>query len=390
MYQIKPLWKICEILLWGTPPRNNNKNFGWDFLWCSIRDMKTKYIFDTNEKLTNLWVKNSNVKLLKEWTLFMSFKLSLWKLAFAWKDLYTNETIAWLPIKNENELDKEFLYYILSWYDFTASWIDNSVKWATLNKAKLEILPIPLPPLLIQKLIVQKLDSAFENIDKNINFTKENLENLKELNSNILKDIFSEWNLTEIWKLLEKTSNWNPKIIWDDFFEYIDISAIDNKDYILIETKKIKWIEAPSRAKQLVTKNDIIFATTRPNLKNITIINLDVENLTSSTGFCVLRTIKDKLYYKFLFYYLITDIFQEKIIPFIRWAQYPAISDKDLKSLSIPLPPLQKQKEIVSYLDEVFAKNKELKTKYEIQLKELEELKQSLLKDAFEGRLVKD
>jgi hypothetical protein len=36
----------------------------------------------------------------------------------------------------------------------------------------------------------------------------------------------------------------------------------------------------------------------------------------------------------------------------------------------------------------VFEKNKELKTKYESQLKELEELKQSLLKDAFEGKLV--
>lgn len=62
----------------------------------------------------------------------------------------------------------------------------------------------------------------------------------------------------------------------------------------------------------------------------------------------------------------------------------PKLAISRLKEIKIPLPPLQKQKEIVEYLDEVFEKNKELKTKYELQLKELEELKQSLLKDAFE------
>ena len=45
---------------------------------------------------------------------------------------------------------------------------------------------------------------------------------------------------------------------------------------------------------------------------------------------------------------------------------------------------------IVEYLDEVFVKNKQLKTKYEEQIKHFEELKQSLLKEAFEARLVKE
>ncbi|MDD3302704.1 MAG: restriction endonuclease subunit S, partial [Candidatus Gracilibacteria bacterium] len=54
----------------------------------------------------------------------------------------------------------------------------------------------------------------------------------------------------------------------------------------------------------------------------------------------------------------------------------------------IPLPPLPKQKEIVTYLDKIFEKNKSLKSEYERKLKDLEEMKQSLLKEAFEGKLV--
>lgn len=72
------------------------------------------------------------------------------------------------------------------------------------------------------------------------------------------------------------------------------------------------------------------------------------------------------------------------------WSSIPQLSVSQLKSFQIPLSSLEKQKEIVSYLDQVFTKIKELKTEHELQLKQLEELKQSLLKDAFEGRFVKE
>mgnify|MGYP002348716673 CR=1 FL=1 len=389
MYPTKPLWKICEILLWWTPPRNDKKNFWWDFLWCSIRDMKTKYISDTNEKLTNLWVKNSNVKLLKEWTLFMSFKLSLWKLAFAWKDLYTNEAIAWLPIKNENELDKEFLYYILSWYNFTASWTDNSVKWATLNKAKLEILPIPLPPLPTQKLIVQKLDSAFENIDKNINLTKENLKNLEELNKSVLEKVFIEWEyeMKKLWEIFD-VRDWthdSPKFFKEWFPLVTSKNLIDNS----IDLTNVKlvsendYVNINKRSK--VDKWDLLFAMIW-TIWNPTIVNFEPNFAIKNVA--LFKKKSEIMLIEFLKYYLLSDLVIKKMLNEANWATQKFVWLWYLRNFQIPLPPLQKQKEIVSYLDEVFAKNKELKTKYELQLKQLEELKQSLLKDAFEWRLV--
>ncbi len=56
-----------------------------------------------------------------------------------------------------------------------------------------------------------------------------------------------------------------------------------------------------------------------------------------------------------------------------------------LRKFKIPLLPLSKQKEIVTYLDEVFEKNKKIKEWYEKKLKDLEEMKQSILKEAFEN-----
>jgi len=62
----------------------------------------------------------------------------------------------------------------------------------------------------------------------------------------------------------------------------------------------------------------------------------------------------------------------------------PKLAITRLKQIKLPLSPLEKQKEIVAQLDQVFEKNKALKDSYEKKLKDLEEMKQSLLKEAFE------
>lgn len=388
-YPTKKLWEISIIQAWWTPNRWTIEFWWWKIPWLKISDLNNSYVKNYEETITEEWLKNSSAKLLKKWTILYSIFATIWKMWILDIDATTNQAIAWITA-DENIVDKMYLFFTLKYYTYIL--VEQSI-WVAqnnINSTKLKSLSIPLPPLPTQKLIVQKLDSSFEKIDKSIELTKKNLENIEELNKSILEENFSWYNNEIIWNLVEKTKNWNPKNIWESFFEYIDISSIDNKNYLLTETKNIRWIEAPSRAKQLVIKNDIIFATTRPNLKNISVIDLDIENLTCSTWFCVLRTIEEKLYYKFLFYYIVTDLFQDKLTPYIRWAQYPAISDKDLKSLKIPLPPLEKQKEIVLHLDQVFEKNRVLKEKYENKLKDLEEMKQSLLKEAFEWRLVKE
>lgn len=59
-----------------------------------------------------------------------------------------------------------------------------------------------------------------------------------------------------------------------------------------------------------------------------------------------------------------------------------------LINLEIPLPPLETQKNIVSYLDNIFAENQKFKNLYQAQIKNLDEMKQSFLKKAFAGELV--
>jgi len=161
------LGEICNIEIGGTPSRSkehywwNSKNDGRAFPWVSISDMKDKVITQTKESITQAGVDNSNCKMVPEGTLLMSFKLSIGKLAFAGKDLFTNEAIA--AIIPDHQVSPDFLYYGLQYWNLTGD-IDQAIKGVTLNKQKLLKIPCLIPSLAEQNKIVEILSQFDENI----------------------------------------------------------------------------------------------------------------------------------------------------------------------------------------------------------------------------------
>ena len=127
----------------------------------------------------------------------MSFKLTLGRLAFAGRDLYTNEAIAALTLFDERELYKNFLFYFLHFFDWIkAAENDVKLKGMTLNKAKLKELEVHFPKSLAeQKRIVAILDKIFEGIDAAVANAEKNLANARELLESSL-DLAVAGNLT--------------------------------------------------------------------------------------------------------------------------------------------------------------------------------------------------
>ena len=86
---VKTLGEICEFNIGGTPLRAVKEYYeGGSNIWVSIRDLKSGYIYDSKEKITDLGVKKSNVKLFLKDTVLFSFKLSIGKTAIAGTPLY--------------------------------------------------------------------------------------------------------------------------------------------------------------------------------------------------------------------------------------------------------------------------------------------------------------
>ncbi len=151
---------ICEINIGKTPSRANSNYWGKGNPWLSIRDMNQGVkLYNTKEEITDIGVKESNIKLVPNGTVLFSFKLSIGKIGITQRDMYTNEAIAALPVKNRKVIFENYLAYALSNIKLGKT-TDRAVMGAILNKEKLKEIKIPLPPLEVQKRIAAVLDKA--------------------------------------------------------------------------------------------------------------------------------------------------------------------------------------------------------------------------------------
>ena len=177
-------------------------------------------------------------------------------------------------------------------------------------------------------------------------------------------------------------------------FTYIDISSIDNKRNKLGESNSIiNAQDAPSRARKIVHEGDIIYATVRPYLHNICIIDREIEpEPITSTGFAVVST-GNKLTNKYLFNVFLSPMFDNYANDSenAKGVAYPAINDLKFQKALIPLPPLSEQKRIVEKIEEILPEIEKLE-KSENQLKSIQtifpaKMKNSILQHAIQGKL---
>ena len=177
-------------------------------------------------------------------------------------------------------------------------------------------------------------------------------------------------------------------------FTYIDISSIDNKRNKLGESNStINAQDAPSRARKIVHEGDIIYATVRPYLHNICIIDREIEpEPIASTGFAVVST-GNKLTNKYLFNVFLSPMFDNYANDSenAKGVAYPAINDLKFQKALIPLPPLSEQKRIVEKIEEILPEIEKLE-KNENQLKSIQtvfpaKMKNSILQHAIQGKL---
>jgi type I restriction enzyme S subunit len=166
----------------------------------------------------------------------------------------------------------------------------------------------------------------------------------------VVEEVGQEYKQIKIGDLCEKVSNIGS-IKSDKKYLYVDISSIDRTNKKITQTTEIESGSQPSRAKQIVKRDDVLVSTVRPNLNAVALVGNDYNNQIASTGYCVLRPSSDRLFAKYLFYWVTTDMFINDMVKKSSGANYPAVSDKIVRLSKIPLPPLPTQRKIAEVLD---------------------------------------
>lgn len=281
-----------------------------------------------------------------------------------------------------------------------------------LNQSAMRKIPIPIPSLPEQHRIVAKLETLFAQLDAGIDALKKAQTQLKRYRRSILKAAF-EGELTKEWREAHSdelkpmsvskssTSGGLPKLpdgwVWTTLEEISEVILgqsppsstynTDGKGLPFYQGKfefgKLypiprKWCTAP---KKIAEKGDVFISIRAP----VGPTNLCTEKSAVGRGLAAIRGLSS--IQPFFILYLMRR-FENEIASRGTGTTFDAITGNQLKTFEIPLSPLPEQEQIVSELERCLSIADEVEATLAAELTRAERLRQSILKQAFSGKLV--
>ncbi|EFQ6680524.1 restriction endonuclease subunit S [Campylobacter coli] len=384
-WEVKKLGEIGEIVTGSTPSKSNLDFYGKDYPFFKPSDFEQGYFLENaGDNLSKLGF--DKARQLPPKTILVVCIGSLGKVALTRVIGSCNQQInAIIPHKN---IIAEYIYYYCISSKFQSILFSKAPQTtlAILNKTEFSKLEIIYPKdIKEQERIVGILDESFAKIDESIKILEQNLLNLDELMQSALQKAFNPLkdNAKENYKLPQ---SWEWKSL-EEISE--NISAGGDKPKNCTESKTAKN-QIPVYANG-VNNNGLVGYTDKATIikPSLTISargTIGFVCIRKEPYFPIVRLIslipcENILCLHYLYFCLNFFIAKGE------GSSIPQLTIPKFKSLQIPLPPLKEQEQIAKHLDFVFEKTKALKELYTKELKDYEELKQSLLNKAFKGEL---
>lgn len=296
-------------------------------------------------------------------------------------------------------ISKSFLRYALINFEQYLYDSANGTTFLQIASKSLKRMPFPLPPFDEQQRIVSFLDEVFAKLDETKALAQAVVDGSELRRTAILHKAFTG-ELSRLWRDEHGITldSWQKKFLSEVLlpmqtkrptgktFRYIDIDSIDNKRQAVGAPKIIETAKAPSRANRAVESGNVLFSMVRPYLKNVAFIDESLSDCIASTGFFVCRC-KADLLSKFLYQFLCFDETISYLTQFMKGDNSPAIRRDEFLGMSINLPSLEEQKEIIRLLDDLLSREKRTKYIATKTLERIDLLKKSILARAFRGEL---
>ena len=316
-----------------------------------------------------------------------------------------------IPIREvEGVSDKFYLFFYLLLPDVRAL-LTAKMKGTTgrlrLGAEVLADLEIPLPPLAEQHRIVVKLEVLFTQLDAAVDSLKKAQVQLHRYRQSILKAAFEgeltkEWRdaYSDSWKSMNLNefitleSGSRPKGGVRGILEGIPslggehLNADGGFNF-----KKIKYIPEAyfeSLNKGIIYPNDIIVVKDGATTGKTSFVDSHFPHKYAAINehLFIVRVDPKVAFPKYVFYYLFSSKGQQQILSDFRGATVGGISRNFPLKVTVPIPSLPEQEQIVFELERHLSVADEIETTLDAELKRAERLRQSILKHAFSGKLV--
>lgn len=383
----------------GTPKTNILEYWGNDISWISPSDLskyENVYIERGAKSITKLGLEKSSAQLFPAGTVLFSSRAPIGYTVIAKNEMTTNQ--GFKSVQPLGGIDSKYVYYNLKFSKNKAESVATGTTFKEISKVQFSNLNFPLPPLPEQRAIIKKIEALFSSLDAGISDLKKAQEQLKIYRQAVLKKAFegieTEKSLGEIKvdSMIGLVKS-NAEQFETGLTPYIKMNNItmDGKTDI-VNTVFVEATEEEKKKYNLL-KGDLLI-NTRNSFELVGKTGIIRENLDGyvfNNNLMRLRVVSsiDPL---FIFYQLIGPKLRKDMIAEKKaTTSICALYQRDLFPLKVKvLPSLEEQAQIVKEIEARLSVCDAVEKQIQDSLDQAEALRQSILKKAFEGRLLSE
>ena len=354
--QYKKLGEICDFISGGTPSKSKNEYWkNGNIPWIKISDFKEKYIKCSDEKITKNGLENSSAKLLKKGTILYTIFASVGKVAILDIEATTNQAIVGVNLKENNLVDKDFLYYFLCSIENNIKKQARGVAQNNINISILKNVCIPILPISSQKNIVKTL-MRLENILENF---KQKKILINFLNKSLFAKIFGdpllndkkEWNffkIKDIGKIISgSTPSTNISKYWNGEHLWITPAELNDNSFIVNSTERKLTYLGVKNSSLIELPIGTVLLSSRAPIGKVAIVG---KKMFCNQGFK--NIIPNKELNSVYLYYILKE--KKEYLNFLgRGATFKELSKEIVENISIKVPPIELQNKFAERVEKI-------------------------------------
>lgn len=309
------------------------------------------------------------------------------------ESVFASYLIRFKPLINEKYFHF-FLQTPLYWNSISEQKLGIAVP--NVNATKLSNIPIPIAPLNEQVRIVSKIEKLFSRLDQGVNALQQTQQQLEQYRKSTLQQAFTG-RLTQKWRIQEYGKDYN----WDhsQFIEHIHVEMGQSPPGTSYNSEKVglpllngptefrdKYplpIQWTTESKKECRKDDLLICVRGHTTGRM---NWADQKYSIGRGVATLRKKINEINMNFIYYYLILK--QTEILNRTSGSTFPNLRKREINNFGINMPKIKEQNMIVNILDKIYSITNNIQNDTKNLLQKVQIIKHSILKKAFEGRLV--
>lgn len=295
-------------------------------------------------------------------------------------------------IRPHEGLSLRYLLYYFKFFEAQLAVKGTGTTFKAITQSVIKNLEIPVPPLPEQERIVARIEELFSELDKAVETLQTTKQQLAVYRQAVLKEAFEECPakcpIREISSMVTSGSRGWAKYYADTGARFIRITDL-TRDRIYLKNDSIQRVLLPESAegkRSCLLPSDVLVSITA-DLGSIALIPKNIEEAYINQHIAVIR-FNNPLQGEYMAWYLKSEWGQKDLLKNKRGGGKLGLGLDDIRDTLVPIVEDEVAMKIVAEIDLRLSVCDSIEQTVGTALAQAEALRQSILKEAFEGRLV--